>query len=218
MIKAVIFDLDGVLVDTEPLWYETYAKVCKEFGFEYSEELHKLTPGHADTVKLMTVKLGIPEKYPEFLERVRAVYKDLFQKIAKPVPGVVDLLKNLKGKYKLAIATSAYKPRLDYNLEKISQLKAFFDVTTHGEEVEKSKPAPDIFLITAKKLGVKPEECLVVEDSESGILAAKASGMKAVGFKPDHVFPQDLSKADLVVDDLSKISLQFFNNYPLLPT
>ncbi len=207
MIKAVIFDLDGVIVDTEPFWYETYKKVSEEFGFKYSDELHKLTPGRANAVKNLVEALGIPEKYDEFLNRARAVYRDLFMNKAKLTSGAVELLRKLSGSYKLGLATSAYRPRLDYNLEKFPEPKKYFDVFVSGEQVEKSKPAPDIFLLTAKKLGVRPRECLVIEDAESGVAAAKAAGMKVIGFKPPHVFPQDLSKADAVVTSLSEIDL-----------
>ncbi|MEX0617261.1 MAG: HAD family phosphatase [Candidatus Woykebacteria bacterium] len=207
MTRAIIFDLDGVLVNTEPLWYEAFEKVSREFGFEYSEELHRLSLGRSDHALRLTIKMGISEKHPEFLERIREVFKSLFEKRAKLMPGVVDLLPKLKDKYKLAIATSAYKPRLDYNLEKFPELKKFFDAFVSGDLVEKSKPAPDIFLLAAGKLGVDSKECLVIEDAESGVAAAKKAGMKVIGVAPKHMFYQDLSKADKIVISLSDIRL-----------
>ena len=211
-IRAVIFDMDGVIVDSEPLWFEAYQKVCGEYGFAFNEELDRLVKGKSNGVKLLTVALNIPDKYKEFEGRVLKVYEGLFHRKAELMPGALDLLGKLKGKYRLALATSAGKKRLSSHLGKFRSLEPFFDVLTSGGEVKRSKPHPDIFLKTAKKLNVGPEECLVVEDAEAGVAAAKAAGMKVVGLKPHHVTSQDLSKADKIVSSLSEITVPILLN------
>jgi len=206
MIKVVILDLDGVIIDTEPIWFETYSKVCQEYGRNFTEELDKLVKGRSNSYQKLTAVLGIPKKHLEFTEKVKSTYKILFQQKAKLMPGVLDLLYKLKKNYNLGLATSAYKYRVEYNLKKFPKLRLFFTAITSGDEVTNGKPDPDIFLLTAKKLNVLPKECLVIEDAETGVAAAKAAGMKVIGLNPGHVTPQNLSGADMVVTSLTEIN------------
>ena len=205
MIRAVIFDLDGVIVDTEPIWFETYGKVCREYGFDFNQELDKLVKGRADGVVRLTATLGIPEKCGEFSEKVGRLYRELFDRKAKLMPGVLKLLRNLGKSYQLGLATSAYKDRLEFNFQKFPQIKRFFVATVSADEVKNGKPSPDTFLLVAKKLNLEPEECLVIEDAETGVTAAKAARMKVIGVEPSRVTPQNLSAADMVVNSLSEI-------------
>jgi len=210
MIRAVIFDLDGVIVDTEPLWFETYSRVCRSYGFTFTEELDKLVKGRSSACRQLTAVLGIPEKYAEFAEKARKIYRPLFDRKAKLMPGAFELLKKLKQNYSLAIATSANADRLEFNLEKFSQLRPLLSATVSVSEVKNGKPDPDILLLTANKLDVEPRDCLVIEDAESGVAAARSAGMKVIGFNPGHVTPQDLSKADKVISSLSEVDLDSF--------
>jgi HAD superfamily hydrolase (TIGR01509 family) len=210
MIRAVIFDLDGVVVDTEPLWFETYSRVCRGYGFKFTEELDKLVKGRSNASLPITTALGIPEKQTEFSEKIRKIYRTLFDREAKLMPAAFELLRKLKKDYLLGLATSASRARLTFNLEKFPQIKSLLNSAVSGSEVKNGKPKPDIFLLTAKKLKVRPEECLVIEDAESGVAAAKSAGMKVIGLNPGHVTPQDLSKADRVVSSLSEVDLDSF--------
>jgi HAD superfamily hydrolase (TIGR01509 family) len=205
MIRAVIFDLDGVIVDTEPIWFETYGKVCREYGFDFNQELDKLVKGRSNSYQQLTTVLGIPEKHAEFAEKARKIYRSLFDRKAKLMPGAFDLLKGLRKNYSIAIATSANADRLKFNLEKFPSVRHLLSATVSVSEVENGKPSPDIFLLAAKKLSVEPKECLVIEDAETGIAAARAAGMKAIGLSPSHVTPQNLSGADRIVTSLSEI-------------
>jgi beta-phosphoglucomutase len=210
MIRAVIFDLDGVIVDTEPLWFETYSRVCREYGFKFTEELDHLVKGRSNASLPITTALGIPEKQTEFSEKIGKIYRNLFDMKAKLMPGAFELLKKLKKYYSIAIATSAKADRLEFNLDKFPQLRPLLSATVSVSEVKNGKPDPEIFLLTANKLDVEPRDCLVIEDSESGIAAAKAAGMKVIGLNPGHVTPQDLSRADRVVSSLSEVNLDSF--------
>ncbi|MEX0622102.1 MAG: HAD family phosphatase [Candidatus Woykebacteria bacterium] len=210
MIRAVIFDLDGVVVDTEPLWFETYKKVFGEYGITFTQEHDKLAKGRSDAFSRLSEKFDLADESAEISAKIKATYKDLFYRKAKLTPGFTELINGLKGRYKLALATSAYKERVEFNLRKFPQLNSFFEVITNGDEIKNSKPSPDIFLLTAKRLGVDPRECLVIEDAESGVTAAKAAGMKVIGVNPGHVTPQDLSSADRIVTTLSKVDIKLF--------
>jgi len=210
MIRAVIFDLDGVIVDTEPIWFETYSRVCHSYGVTFTEELDKLVKGRTNAYRQLTAVLGIPEKHAEFAEKSRKIYRSLFDRKAKLMPGAVALLKELKKNYSIAIATSANADRLEFNLEKFPRLRPLLSATVSANEVKNGKPAPDTFLLAAKKLSLEPRDCLVIEDAESGLEAAKSAGMKVIGLNPGHVTPQDLSKADRVISSLSEVNINSF--------
>lgn len=207
MIKAALFDLDGVVVDSEPAWFETYSQLLKNYGFVYTKNLDlKLARGYANSLRNIVNHFGIPEKYPEFKNNVREAYKKLFFQKVDLMPGIISLLERLKPSYKLALASSAYRYRVTYNFEKFTELKDYFEAIVTGDEVEKSKPAPDIFLLAAKRLEISPENCLVIEDAPSGVAAAKAAGMLCIGLLDPGPTKQNITKANKQVENLSEIN------------
>jgi beta-phosphoglucomutase family hydrolase len=210
MKKAVIFDMDGVIAETEHVHIGAEKQTMLKYGIEISEdELHEYT---GTTAKVMFTSLI--EKYKLnttfdriFKEKEEILFR-LLEEDVQPTKGVIDLLRKLKKmKIKLAVASSSHKRMIEYVLKKLKIID-LFDSIVGAEDIDRSKPDPEIFLISAKRLNVKPEECTVVEDSKLGVEAAKKAGMKCLGYVNPSSGKQDLSKADFVADDFCRLDIQ----------
>ncbi len=211
MIKAVIFDLDGVLIDSEPLHAIADNQLLKELGTEAPENYFDRYAGWTNTAMWEAIKndFRITKSINEIIEMQMPIKLNLLQEgNHKVIPGIVDLLEELKTMHiSVAIASSSPKLFIEAAVEKIG-LKRYFAIILTGEEVEKSKPEPDIFLKAAEFLKVKPSECLVVEDSKSGTIAAKKAGMMCIGYQNVNSGNQDLSKADYIVTGIKEIDIR----------
>lgn len=209
MIKAVIFDLDGVIVESESAHIEAEQQTFLKYGVRISsDELHKYT---GTTAKLMFTELirkyKLNATFEEIFRQKEAILFKLLEKDAEPTKGVITLLKKLKSKgIKLAIGSSSTKKQIKYVLSKLD-IEHLFDSVIGEEDIVRSKPDPEIFLKAAAELDVNPSECLVVEDSELGVEAAKRAHMKCVGYINPNSGDQDLSKADTVTDDFSRLDI-----------
>jgi HAD superfamily hydrolase (TIGR01509 family) len=207
--RAVIFDLDGVLADSEPWWNEIDAKLLAEYGVTYRGEYHRdeLGLSYPLAIDFFKKTFKLTASADDMMHRRGEIATAFFANHVGLFPSTRDVLKELRQmSLRLAVATSSVgasaRPFLDRH-----HLKSFFDVVVTGDEVEQGKPAPDIYLRTAEKLGIPTDACLVIEDSLSGIAAAKAARMRVVAI-PDCRFVDlhDYEKqADYLVDDLSKI-------------
>jgi HAD superfamily hydrolase (TIGR01509 family) len=213
--RAVIFDLDGVLADSEPWWNEIDAQLLCEYGATYHGEYHREVLGvsYPIAVEFYKKKFGISARTEEMMKRRGEIATEYFANRVGLFPSTKDVLNELReirpsgsDKLRLAVATSSVsasaRPFLDRH-----QLTQFFDVIIAGDEIDRGKPDPDIYLRTAEKLGVVADDCLVVEDSLSGVAAAKAAKMRVAAI-PDRRFvdPDDYKKeADYVLNNLSKI-------------
>jgi len=174
---AVIFDMDGVLVDGEPLHFAAVNQLLAEEGQSISLERYK---------PYMGTKTGWSDLISDFkLSQPREHYSALYQKTmlesyrerSEALPGAVELVRSLQARHvPLAIASSSIRPWVEACLDRIGLLNAFDQIVT-GSEVERGKPAPDIYLLTAERLGVEPGSCLVFEDAPAGIESAKSAGM-----------------------------------------
>lgn len=209
MLKAVIFDMDGVLVDSEPLHYEVNRLTMQhEFGKDLDYEYYKQYIG--STVMAMwnkIIKDFSLEGYTaeQLFDISEDVKKDLLEHEGYPeVPGVVSFVKSISSKYKLAVASSSALANIEKNVKKLG-IESDFEALVTGLSVKNPKPAPDIFLKAAEQLGVKPEECIVVEDSCNGTRAAKAAGMACIGFINPGSGEQDLSAADYLFETFDNI-------------
>lgn len=210
-MKAVIFDMDGVIIDSEPIHFEVDIQTMKDFGCSISkEELNKYVGTtneymYTDIKNKYEIDKSIEEiiNYRSELVKRKVIESDLI-----PIEGIRDLLKDLKDKNILAaIASSSPRDFIEVVVSKF-ELEDYFSCILSGEEVENGKPAPDIYVETAKKLGIVPEECIVIEDSKNGVMAAKEAGMKCIGFKNINSGEQDLSKADYIVNSIVEIKIQ----------
>jgi len=207
--RAVIFDLDGVLADSEPWWNQIDAQLLKEYGADYHGQYHREVLGVSYTIAIEFYKkaFNISASTEEMMKRRGAIATEFFAKSVGLFPNAKSVLEELREmKLRLALATSSVsasaRPFLDRN-----QITEFFDVIITGDEISLGKPAPDIYLSTAEKLAVAPRDCLVIEDSLSGIAAAKAAKMRVVAI-PDRRFvdPREYEEeADYLLNDLSEI-------------
>lgn len=206
---AVIFDMDGVLVNSEPFYVEVEQTNFRQLGLEISEEEHQTYQGTAtDRMwQLIKERHGIDHPVEELVAMTNSLVTPYFNSLKKmePMPGVKNLIEKLKEKGVLpALASSSYADVIEIILQKTG-LKKYFDVVVSSQMAGASKPEPDIFLLTAKKLGVLPEKCVVIEDSTNGIKAAKAAGMYCIAFAGPGSELQDQSLADMIIEDFEEL-------------
>jgi|SRR5437588_2375818 len=216
-LRAVIFDLDGVLADSEPWWNKIDAKLLAEYGVDYHGEYHREVLGvsYRLAVEFYKTKFGISVPTEELVKRRGEIATEFFANRVGLFPNAKRVLEELRKirlpgsdmKLRLALATSSVstsaRPFLDRH-----QITSFFEVVITGDEIERGKPEPDIYLRTAEKLGVAADQCLVIEDSLSGIAAAKAAKMRVAAI-PDRRFvdPREYEKeADYLLNDLSELA------------
>lgn len=209
MIKAVIFDKDGTLHDTEKVYHRAWRMAAQQTGVPRIMEFVALCTGtnFAKTEQLWQEFYGDAFAFRPFWELRNKIYDDMIATEGLPIKsGAYELLDYLQDNgYKIGLATSTNAKRVQKHLE-LSDMKKYFDAVVTGDTVSRGKPAPDIFLITAEKLGADPAECMGVEDSFNGVRAVKAAGMYTV-MAPDMIAPTQeiLDIADACVDELVHI-------------
>lgn len=209
MKKYILFDMDGVLVNTEPLHYEIWKQIMKENGVDIDYETYKPCIGstRAFLYDLMKNEYGIDMKKNENIpKRFSEIKKERITRDGVPeIKGVRETVRYLYEKgYHLAVASSSPQKFIDYHISELG-LTECFEILFSAEKVKKSKPAPDVFLAVADKLGAKTNECLVIEDSYNGSRAAKAAEMTCYGFKNPDSGNQDLSCADKIIYSFSEL-------------
>ena len=179
-IKAIIFDMDGVLIDAKDWHYEALNKALALFGFSISRYDHLVTYDGLPTKKkleMLTLERGLPKGLHHFINDLKQIYtmEMIFQK-CKPVFYHEYALSRLKAEdYKLAVASNSIRQTVELMMEK-SNLARYMDLMLSNQDVSKPKPDPEIYNTAIARLGLKPEECLIVEDNQNGIKAAQASG------------------------------------------
>ena len=193
MIKAVIFDMDGLMIDSERVTFEGYQHVLAKENLTMSEEKYKTLLGKPVKAvhDLFKEDYGPQYDVEQIIKDVHAYIAKRFETEGVPLkPGLVELLKYLKeNNYKTIIATSSHRNRVDL-IVKQAQIDQYFDDSICGDEVTKGKPNPEVFLKACQKLQVSPEDALVLEDSESGINAAYNAEIKVIGI-PDMKYPEE---------------------------
>ncbi|WP_431430383.1 HAD family hydrolase [Bacteroides hominis] len=179
-IKAVIFDMDGVLIDAKEWHYEALNKALRLFGFEISRYDHLVTFDGLPTAKkleMMTVERGLPKSLHQLINDMKQIYtmEYVYMK-CKPLFVHQYALSRLKSEgFRLALASNSVRVTIDMMMEK-ADLNQYLDFSLSNQDVKKSKPDPEIYITAINRLGLSPEECLVVEDNQNGVKAALASG------------------------------------------
>lgn len=206
---AVIFDMDGVLVNSEPHYIELEQISFKELGLEIMEEEHKTYQGTAtDRMwQLIKEKHGVNTTVEELVNRTNEIVSAYFTALEtiEVMPGVEEFIKKLMGdNTSIALASSSHAELIELILKK-SRLNKYFDVVVDSRMAGASKPEPAIFLLAAKKLGVNPGRCVVIEDSTNGITAAKAAGMYCIAYAGPGSELQDQNRADLIIKDFHEL-------------
>jgi beta-phosphoglucomutase family hydrolase len=209
MLKAVLFDMDGVIVDTEPLHYQAYHKMFEEVGIDVDEDLYASFTGQStiNITKRLVDHFNL-DQTPEYLVSLkRKHYKGLFDNGSLDlIDGVLERIKDYYANgLTLVVASSASMPGINLIFERFD-LNRYFHAKFSGADLKQSKPHPEIFLKAAESTGFDKSECMVIEDSSNGIAAANAAGIFCVGFKSPHSSHQDYSKADLVISNFEEIS------------
>ena len=205
MPKAFIFDLDGVITNTVWHHFQAWKKMFEEEGIKFSKKDYQKIDGIPRDEGIKKIVGGVSKtKIKKMGEKKQKYYREFLEK--KPpslLPGFKSLVKKLKKRgIKIAVASSS--KNTNFILEKL-KIKNLFDVIITGYDFKNPKPDPEIFLKTAKKLKIPPHECVVVEDSQAGVEAAKRAGMKVIGFSPTKSKRKLLQGADKVISSFKEI-------------
>jgi HAD superfamily hydrolase (TIGR01509 family) len=209
LIEAVVFDLDGVLLDSEQIWDEVREQLARERGGRWHEGAQRAMMGMSSTEwsQYMHDEIGLPESPDEISAEVVRRLEEQYRQHLPLLDGAVEAVERLAARWPLGIASSSNREVIDLVLE-LSGLALFFKVTVSSEEVARGKPAPDVYLEATRRLGVTPDRSAAIEDSENGIRAAKAAGMRVVAIPNPH-FPPDpeaLEQADVTLGSLAELS------------
>lgn len=212
MIKAVIFDMDGVVVNTEPIGYRANQEMYRALNITVPDDVYGSFIGNSDKNIVQKLKdlYPISLTHEELLQEKYRYYFDAFDKAQDLdlMPGVRNLIAGLhRNGMKLLLASSASKRKIEKVFTRFG-LHPYFDHAISGEDFEFSKPHPAIFLEAVQKSGFSKEECVVIEDSTNGIKAAKAAGVYCIGYSSGHSMGQDTSLADKVITDFGELDYE----------
>jgi HAD superfamily hydrolase (TIGR01509 family) len=215
VIDAVVFDMDGVLIQSEEVWDEVREAYVRERGGRYDAEIQRAMMGMSSTEWSLYLHetAGVPEEpeaiNAEVVRRMLAAYRDHLPLI----DGAVGAVRRLAERYPLGLASSSNRPLIDAALD-TAGLTACFTATVSSEEVARGKPAPDVYLEAARRLGVEPNTCAAVEDSHGGIQSAKEAGMRVIVF-PNQSYPPDavsLAQADVTIGSLDELTPELIDS------
>ena len=208
MIDAVVFDLDGVILDTEELWDEVREELARERGGRWSDRAQADMMGMSsgEWSRYMHEVVGLSEAPEEINREVVRRMLDGYEELLPLIDGAVDAVRRIGARWPLGLASSSNRELIDRALE-VSGLAPLFRETVSSEEVARGKPAPDAYLEAARRLGVEPSRCAAVEDSTNGIRSAHAAGMRVIAI-PNRAFPppdEVLALAAVVLESIAAL-------------
>jgi HAD superfamily hydrolase (TIGR01509 family) len=210
-ITHIIFDNDGLLLDTEPFYTKAHQAVAARFGkvFDWTVKSKMIGLRAEDSAGVMIRTLQLPLSVPEYLEARKQMLNELFPQ-AEPLPGAVRLSRHLhKIGIPMAVATSSDRHHFELKLTKHQEWFRIFKCIVKGDdpEIKNGKPAPDIFLLAARRMQASPENCLVFEDSPAGVAAARAAGMYVVAVPDPHMDDAVYDQAHQIIRNLNDVDL-----------
>jgi HAD superfamily hydrolase (TIGR01509 family) len=210
LIDAVVFDLDGVIVDSEHVWDEVREALARERGGRWHDRAQADMMGMSSTEwsRYMHDVIGLRESPEEIDAEVVRRMLARYEEQLPLIDGAVEAVERLAVSFRLGLASSSNRPLIDAVLE-ASGLAPLFEATVSSEEVARGKPAPDVFLEAARRLGVAPERCAAIEDSGNGIRAAHAAGMRVIAIPNRRYPPRDdaLALADVVLGSVDELTV-----------
>ncbi|MDB1750732.1 HAD-IA family hydrolase [Enterococcus avium] len=208
MLEAIIFDMDGVLVDSEYTYFQSKSQILSEAGHEVEDSYHFQFMGTTSDYmwEKMKQEFSLPLSVAEYIQQMTALRQAMIKRDGiRVIPHVQEFVKGLsQAGLKLAVASSSSLAEIKVNLAEIG-LSEYFSEVVSTEEVEHSKPAPDVYLTAAERIGIMPENCLGIEDTKNGTGAVRNAGMVCVGFANPAFPKQDLAFADRVVSSFSEL-------------
>ncbi len=213
MIKAIIFDMDGVIIDSNSLHYNAWNSLFKtKFNVEIEKDFFASQLGKRAEhfTQALLDKYNIKGEDPNFLFKDKADFFNNYFDNLKLKHGVLESLNRIRDGYKIALATGGKRFFVNFLFNKFD-LQKYFDFTITGDDVEHAKPNPEIFLKVAEKFLLQPEECLVIEDAQMGLEAAKSAKMHCIVIPDELTKSQDFSKADKILSSLDELSLDVIN-------
>jgi HAD superfamily hydrolase (TIGR01509 family) len=207
--EAVIFDMDGVLMDSEQLWNEAKEELVRASGGHWRDDAPRAMMGMSspEWSEYMRAELGLDLDAQEINRAVVHRMEELYREHLPLLPGAVDVVRALHRRWPLALASSANREIIDFVLD-AAGLAGEFSATVSSEEVKRGKPAPDVYLEAARRLGTAPERCVAIEDSSNGLRSAAAAGMAVIAVPNSHYPPDEdaLALAAAVVQTLPEIT------------
>ena len=203
MFKALIFDMDGLMIDSERLYWQVEKDLARSYGKEVKEETLWKMMGRRpiEGMRIFVEEVGLPISAEDALNlrdtRMREKYRDE----SEAMPGLSHILDTFFGKLKLAVCTGAQREFMEIVVDRL-KIREKFVVLQASDEIKKGKPDPEIYLMTSTKLGIEPRECIVLEDSSNGSLAGKRAGCYAIAVPSEYSQGQDFSFVNFVASDL----------------
>jgi HAD superfamily hydrolase (TIGR01509 family) len=209
VIVAVVFDMDGVLIQSEEVWDHVRERFVRERGGRYDDEIQRAMMGMSSTEWSLYLHehAGVPESPEAINADVVRRMLDAYRDHLPLIPGAVEAVRRLADRFTLGLASSSNRELIDTVLE-VAGIAPFFSATVSSEEVAHGKPAPDVYLEAARRLGVDPTGCAAIEDSHGGIRSAKSAGMRVIAI-PNPTYPPGedaLALADVVLPSLQDLT------------
>jgi HAD superfamily hydrolase (TIGR01509 family) len=209
VIEAVVFDMDGVLIQSEEVWDEVRAEYVRERGGRYDDEVQRALMGMSSVEwsQYLHDVAGVPDEPEAINDEVVRRMLERYREHLPLIDGAVDAVRRMAARYPLGLASSSNRALIDAVLL-LAGLTEFFTATVSSEEVAHGKPAPDVYLEAVRRLGVDPHRCAAVEDSHGGIRSAKAAGMRVIAI-PNPSYPPDdeaLALADVTIRSLDELT------------
>ncbi len=213
MIRAILFDMNGIIVDDEHIHERAFRETVKSFGIDLTHEKYlECCAGKTDKAGYEAISKHFFKELliDKLLIEKNQIYLKLFPKNKKSYDGVLELIKSLSKDFVLALTSSSSRVEVDLITQEFG-IETYFKTTVSADEVVKGKPDPEPYSTTAKRIGLRPEECCAIEDSKSGVLSAKNAGCYCIGVTTTHD-KKDLITSDIVVESFSQINKNMIEN------
>lgn len=205
-IKAILFDMDGILVDSEPRHFEAHRRALEKFGIEITRDdyiQNGVSGGKRSFYEVMQMKYHKQIDIDEVKKIKKEIYGELIDEIVI-FDGVKDVLEECRGKFRMAVVSNTHLAYIHKTLVHVG-IEKYFEVFSSAKDLERGKPFPDVYFDAMKKLGLNASECIAVEDSRSGVEAAKSAGVFCIAIPNEFTKHQDLSNADVIIESIADL-------------